>query len=395
MVESTPLQSPVEAKKTDALASEKKRKRKKSGIRYNRCFYVKANPAKYEPKNVLEMKEFMDQCIDYVLDRFDLLSKESIAILVHQNKFIFSPYWEKDFYELYMDNRMVSKLTEDMTKLKNSNFGLFVPKYIKKLDDMYKSMLDASIRFSISDKKISDKGSAICDADGLNMRSEPYVPDDIIGNLIGVIPYGKECVVHELNIRNHENDANPLCSDYIWAKVSYDGKTGYVAQKYLDMIIPPVWVGTDIRDYPIRTISIRKIFDIIDNVYDLAYQISDISRNLANRIDFGVYIGAYADFHLIDTRNIMYPCVAVCQIPDSPNYGILIKIPYVNGGQPILLDEASFKDYDTFREKIDSGKIGKRVGEDIYIPPYTPIIFLLDPVDTIKKLIKAKRLSQI
>lgn len=71
-------------------------------------------------------------------------------------------------------------------------------------------------------------GSAICIASsGVVVRATAGTS----GTRLTVIPYKKSCTVHQLNA--------VTVNGLVWAKVTYDGKTGYAAQKYLNIITAP------------------------------------------------------------------------------------------------------------------------------------------------------------
>lgn len=77
-------------------------------------------------------------------------------------------------------------------------------------------------------------GTGICiTSKGLVVRST----SDKNGTRLTVIPYKKSCTVHQLNAATADG--------LVWAKVTYGGKTGYCAQKYLNVTVAPATTTTN------------------------------------------------------------------------------------------------------------------------------------------------------
>lgn len=77
-------------------------------------------------------------------------------------------------------------------------------------------------------------GAAICIAtSGLKVRAAA----DIDSARLTAIPYKRSCIVHQLNAATADG--------YTWAKITYGGVTGYVAQKYLNVTVSPTSTSTN------------------------------------------------------------------------------------------------------------------------------------------------------
>lgn len=81
---------------------------------------------------------------------------------------------------------------------------------------------------------LTSNGTAICTASsGLIVRASK----DTESSRVTAIPYKKSCIVHQLNAGTADG--------LVWAKVTYGGKTGYCAQKYLNVTVAPATSTTN------------------------------------------------------------------------------------------------------------------------------------------------------
>lgn len=112
-----------------------------------------------------------------------------------------------------------------------------------------------------------------------------------------------------------------------------------------------------------------------------------------------MYIGTCADFVSFDPQD-GYPAIAITLDPVDmrfvddekfSRYGILFKMKGVMQGKTIFIEEYDYNsgsclNWEEFIKSIDNGKVGKVVGEGIFIPPYKKIGFVLNPLTLVKAI---------
>ena len=103
-----------------------------------------------------------------------------------------------------------------------------------------------------------------------------------------------------------------------------------------------------------------------------------------------IYIGSCAEFALFNPQD-NYPAVAFTIKPVTGyrndgqmycKYGILFKMKEIREDKTIFIEENEFLNYSNWKEFIGAlelGRVGKILGETVYIPPYAKVGFMLDP----------------
>lgn len=127
------------------------------------------------------------------------------------------------------------------------------------------------------------------------------------------------------------------------------------------------------------------------------------SNNIEFLRDICIYMCSCAEFVFLDPYNFplvsviesKYPIIVEGTDNDEivyPKQGILFKMKNIRDGKTIFITEyesLNYNEWSTFISALDSGKIGKVVGETVYILPYTKVGFIPDPIftwDTLKKM---------
>lgn len=103
-----------------------------------------------------------------------------------------------------------------------------------------------------------------------------------------------------------------------------------------------------------------------------------------------IYIGSCAEFALFNPQD-NYPAVAFTIKPVTGyrndgqmycKYGILFKMKEIREDKTIFIEENEFLNYSNWKEFIGAlelGRVGKILGETVYIPPYAKVGFMLNP----------------
>lgn len=133
----------------------------------------------------------------------------------------------------------------------------------------------------------------------------------------------------------------------------------------------------------------EKLYRSIKFIHECEYSIiKNTSRSLKFYEALSIYNASVAEF-VEFTQPKNYPCVAllnhtILNINETKNkkHGFLFKMSNVKYGKTIFIERSESIYYTNWKEfiaAIDLGRVGKVVGETVYIPPHERICFMLDP----------------